>query len=806
MTEQTQHTASIIPNIPQNFSVPTVLNDYWICCVSREASLQGRREILSGHGKFGIFGDGKEVPQVALAHAFCKGDWRSGYYRDQTMMLALGIANAENLFAQIYGDTQNDPFCGGRNMNNHYATRMFDTEGEWVSQKNQYNVTSDIASTAAQMGRGLGLAYASNKYRALGEALPSEKFSDNGNEICICTIGDASTSEGAFWETINAAGVLQTPLGVCVWDDGFGISVPTQFQTTKGSISEVLKGFQTDEHLKGIDIYTAHAWDYPALVQMFEKGIEKIRRDHTPALFHVTEVTQPQGHSTSGSHERYKTKARLAWEKEYDCLVKMREWLLQNDIAAIDTLIDIEERARQHVRESKNRAWAAYNQPTKIALNSIKNIYTELENSLPDFAARIQQTKNELYLPHNFVLTDLLKNARQMQFLLASANKNALIPLKKWINDTYKEGHERYHTHLFCETSRSALKIPVVAPTYSEASAMKNGYEIINAFFDASFAKHPTLFAFGEDVGQIGDVNQGFAGLQTKYTTERIFDTGIREWTIIGQAIGMAMRGLKPIAEIQYLDYLIYALSPLSDDVACLRYRSKGLQAAPIIVRTRGHRLEGIWHSGSPMQMMLGSLQGMYLCVPRNYVQAAGMYQTLIASDDPAIVVECLNGYRLKELLPDNMGDYTVPLGIPEILKEGNDVTLVTYGSCTRIAQAAVEQLLKIDISVELIDIQTLIPFDIHYSIQKSLQKTNRLVILDEDIPGGASAYILQKIMEEQNGYQYLDSKPITLTAKAHRPPYTSDGDYFTKPNVEDVFEAIYTLLQEAMPEKWVAL
>lgn len=804
MTEQTQLLSNIVPNIPRKLSVQDVLNDYWICCVSREASLLGRREILSGHGKFGIFGDGKEVPQVALAHAFQKGDWRSGYYRDQTFMLALGIASAENLFSQIYGDTQNDPFCGGRNMNNHYTTPMFTPDGEWVSQKNQYNVTSDIASTAAQMGRGLGLAYASNKYRALGNTLDAEKFSDNGNEICICTIGDASTSEGAFWETINAAGVLQVPLGVCVWDDGFGISVPTRFQTTKGSISEVLKGFQGDETIKGIDIYTAHAWDYPALVEMFVNGIEKIRRTYTPALFHVIEVTQPQGHSTSGSHERYKTQERLRWEKEYDCLVKMREWLLHSEIANESTLTDIEEKAKKHVRESKNRAWAAYNQPTKAALADVQAIYHTLEQALPDFATAIRASKDLLNAPHDFVLTDILKNARQLQFSLVGANKNTTSPLKKWIDSIYQEGHDRYHTHLFSETARAALKVPETKPIFAENALTKSGYEIINAYFDTAFERYPNLFAFGEDVGQIGDVNQGFAGLQTKYTTERIFDTGIREWTIIGQAIGMAMRGLKPIAEIQYLDYLIYALSPLSDDVACLRYRSKGLQAAPIIVRTRGHRLEGIWHSGSPMQMMLGSLQGMYLCVPRNYVQAAGMYETLIQSDDPAIVIECLNGYRLKEIQPDNMGKYTVPLGIPEILMEGNDVTLVTYGSCVRIAQAAIMQLTKIGISVELIDIQTLIPFDIPNLIATSLQKTNRLIILDEDIPGGGSAYILQKIVEEQNGYRHLDSKPITITAKAHRPPYTSDGDYFTKPNIEDVFEAVYKMMQEAMPIRFL--
>jgi pyruvate/2-oxoglutarate/acetoin dehydrogenase E1 component len=518
----------------------------------------------------------------------------------------------------------------------------------------------------------------------------------------------------------------------------------------------------------------------------------------------VIEVTQPQGHSTSGSHERYKTQERLRWEKEYDCLVKMREWLLQSEIANESSLIDIEEKAKKHVRESKNRAWAAYNQPTKAALADVQAIYHTLEQALPDFATVIRASKDLLNAPHDFVLTDILKNARQLQFSLAGANKNDLFPLKKWIDGTFQEGHERYHTHLFSETARAALKVPETKPVFSKNALTKSGYEIINAYFDTAFERYPNLFAFGEDVGQIGDVNQGFAGLQTKYTTERIFDTGIREWTIIGQAIGMAMRGLKPIAEIQYLDYLIYALSPLSDDVACLRYRSKGLQAAPIIVRTRGHRLEGIWHSGSPMQMMLGSLQGMYLCVPRNYVQAAGMYETLIQSDDPAIVIECLNGYRLKEIQPDNIGKYTVPLGVPEILAEGSDVTLVTYGSCVRIAQAAIAQLTKIDLSVELIDIQTLIPFDILHLIEKSLQKTNRLIILDEDIPGGGSAYILQKIIEEQNGYRHLDSKPITITAKAHRPPYTSDGDYFTKPNVEDVFEAVYNMMQEAMPKRFL--
>lgn len=773
-----------------------VLKDFELGWLSREASLLGRREVLTGKAKFGIFGDGKEVPQLAMARAFQKGDFRSGYYRDQTFAFATGIATLEDFFAQIYADTKNDPFSGGRQMNSHFATPFTDATGNWLSQKDQFNTSSDISPTGAQMARGLGLALASKKYRESETLRDSTGFSENGNEVCFCTIGDASTSEGVFWETMNAAGVLQVPLAVSVWDDGYGISVPIEYQTIKGSISEALAGFGHNEKGIGIDIYTAPGWDYPGLVQMYTRGIEKVRSSHSPALFHIQEVTQPQGHSTSGSHERYKSKERLDWEREWDCLVQMERWMIGQGIATEEECEVIRRRAKTNARAARDRAWKAYNSPMQAKLRELKAIYTELSNDLPELA-HLQKELEQLIDP---TLSELLQNARRASYAALGTRSLAKDHLLQWIGEVKTTNEQRYRRHLYSESPKSALQVPVVAAVYAEEPPVKNGFEILNTYFDQTFARHPNVYAFGEDLGNIGDVNQGFANLQKKYGESRIFDTGIREWTIVGQAIGMAMRGLRPIAEIQYLDYLLYALEPLSDDLATLRYRSNGIQHAPAIIRTRGHRLEGIWHAGSPMGMMIHSLRGIYLLAPRNMVQAAGFYNTMLQSDDPAIIVECLNGYRLKEALPENIDTYTVPLGVPEILTEGSDVTLVTYGSCVRVAQEAVSILQQHGISVELMDVQTLLPFDLQHLIVQSLQKTNRIVFLDEDIPGGATAYMLQEVLEVQGGYQYLDSPPVTITAAAHRPPYGSDGDYFSKPQPEDVFETIYKMVYEAEP------
>ncbi len=782
-----------------------VIKDYKTCCISREVSLLARKEVLTGKAKFGIIGDGKEVPQVCMARVFKNGDFRSGYYRDQTFMFASGLSTVEEFFAQLYADAINDPFSGGRQMNSHYATPLVDREGNWTNHKELKNISSDISCTAGQMARAVGLALASKKYRGSEALKESTNFSDKGNEVVFCTIGDASTSEGVFWESMNAVGVMQVPLLVSVWDDGYGISVPIKYQTTKGSISEALKGLQSDKEGEGIDIYTVKGWDYPALMDVYQRAVQKMRETHKPALIHVQELTQPQGHSTSGSHERYKTKDRLAWEKERDCIKVMKEWIIENSIALPEELDAIEKEAKTYVKDCQKRAWNDYVTPikeqVKVLLGLYKEILPKAENKerAIDVIQSLEKNSNPLFF-------DLVSNARRMMYAVAGLESEALESLKDWYEKIKKDAHVRYHTHLYSETPYSALNIPVVAPTFSDASPKKNGFEVLNAFFDKKLESMPHLFAFGEDVGHIGDVNQGFAGLQEKYGKERVFDTGIREWTIMGQAIGMSMRGLKPIAEIQYLDYLLYGLEPLSDDLATLRYRSDGIQAAPAIIRTRGHRLEGIWHAGSPIGMLIHALRGMYICVPRNMTQAAGMYNTLLQSDDPGLVIECLNGYRLKETMPDNIGEMTIPLGSPEILREGTDVTVVTYGSCVRIVQTAAEVLEQYDISIEIIDVQTVVPFDLEHRISLSLKKTNRLLFVDEDVPGGATAYMMQNVLEEQNGYQYLDSKPATLTAKAHRSPYGSDGDYFTKPNEENVFEMVYRMMHEVHPEQFPSL
>ncbi len=792
----------LIQSTTQQKYIQEVINDFKTCCISREASLLGRKEVLTGKAKFGIFGDGKEVPQVAMARVFREGDWRSGYYRDQTFAMATGMCSVADAFAQLYADTEHDPFSGGRQMNAHFATRTIDENGNFLQLKSLKNSSADISCTGGQMARGVGLALASKRYRDIKE-LQDTPFSENGNEICFCTIGDASTSEGVFWESVNAVGVQQIPLAISVWDDGYGISVPIEFQTTKESISELLEGFRLNEKGQGIDIYTAHAWDYPSLCKMYEEGIRKMRETHIPAIFHIKDCTQPQGHSTSGSHERYKDKKRLEWEAQNDCLEVMARWMIKNKIATEEEIEHIRREAKAFVRLEQKRVWAQFCNPVKEEVKDVlgwyKNLVAAGMND-PEFIST--QVQLEKYIdPLRYEVIKNVKRALRHLHNISHPDKNAL---ETWLRKTLNKGRNDYNTHLYSNSSHSALNVPEIKPTYSDQSPHKNGYEILNKCFDKALQKYPNMFAFGEDVGHIGDVNQGFAGLQDKYGKHRVFDTGIREWTIMGQAIGMAMRGLRPIAEIQYLDYLLYGLTPLADDLATLRYRTNGIQKAPAIIRTRGHRLEGIWHTGSPIGMVVNALRGMYVCTPRNMTQAAGMYNTLLRQqDDPAIVIECLNAYRLKETLPDNIGEFTVPLGVPEILQEGTDLTLVTYGSCVRVAQEAIEQLETFGISVELIDVQTLLPFDIRHIITQSLTKTNRLVILDEDVPGGASAFILQQILEHQEGYQHLDSKPKTITAAAHRSAYGSDGDYFSKPQADHVFEDIYELMSEVEPNKF---
>ncbi len=798
--------SSDLSELNQPLDHEEVLRDYRLACLSREISILGRREVLTGKAKFGIFGDGKEVAQVALAHYLKKGDWRSGYYRDQTLIFALGIGTPHDFFAQLYADPLHDPFSGGRQMNAHFMTPTVDEKGQWRDLREQFNSSADISPTAGQMARALGLALASKKFRELPHLQKLGPFSRNGDEITLCTIGDASTSEGIFWETVNAAGVMQVPLAIVVWDDGYGISVPKKYQTTKGSISEVLRGFEPGPTEQGVRIYRAKAWDYEGLRRTFAEGLARVRQLHEPAVFHITECTQPQGHSTSGSHERYKSKERLQWEAEFDGIKQMGDWMVALGIAMRKEIDAIRAEAKKQARQIRDEAWKRYQQPIRQAFQEMLAIFEQLKAELPELDELMSRSIRTLTQHPALLLADIVKIARQVWFRTAGYQSQARIRLKEWLDQRATQAAEHYHAHFFADTPHSALNVPIIPPTYSEGSPLKNGYEILNIFFRKAFEKYPHLFAFGEDVGKIGGVNQAFAGLQAKFGESRIFDTGIREWTIMGQAIGMAMRGLRPIGEIQYLDYLIYGLEPLSDDLATLRYRTDGQQKAPAIIRTRGHRLEGIWHSGSPMGMLLNAIRGIYLCVPRNMVQAAGMYHTLLRSDEPGIIVERLNAYRLKERLPDNIGEYTVPMGMPEILQEGSDVTLVTYGSCIPVAQQAMEQLAHFGISVELIDVQTLLPFDLEGIIVHSLAKTNRVIFLDEDVPGGATAYMMQQVLEIQGGYRYLDAEPVTITAAAHRPPYGTDGDYFSKPNAEDVFEAIYRLIREAEPHRLPAL
>ncbi len=784
--------------------ISSILSDYRLACESREASLIGRKEVFMGKAKFGIFGDGKELAQIAMAKVFAPGDFRSGYYRDQTFMFAIGELTMQQYFAQLYAhtDVAAEPASAGRLMNGHYATRMLDEKGELKELSKLRNSSADISPTAAQMPRLVGLAYASKLFRANPELKQFENLSVNGNEVAFGTIGNASTSEGMFFEAINAAGVLQIPMLMSVWDDDYGISVPKEYHTTKGSISKILAGFQRNETEKGFEIFVVNGWDYEALITTYEAAVKICREQHVPVLVHVKEMTQPQGHSTSGSHERYKSKERLKWESAFDCITKMREWIIEQEIGTPEEVDAIEKQAKASAKASRDTAWKEFNkdiQTDQRALDAILEKASSIHTEIGDIREDLNKTINPLRL-------DAVKAAKKAARLLIGSNDSARQELIDWIDRVSEENKNRYSSHLYSESQWSALKVPVIEAVYSDHSSLLDGRELLQACFDAALKRDPLIFAFGEDVGKIGDVNQGFAGMQEKYGELRVTDTGIRECTIVGQGIGAALRGLRPIAEIQYLDYFIYALQTLSDDLACLQYRTKGGQKSPLIVRTRGHRLEGVWHAGSPIGMILNSIRGIFVLVPRDMTQAAGFYNTMLQSDDPAVIIECLNGYRLKEKLPDNIGEFTVPLGCPEILKEGEEVTIVTYGSMCRIVMEAAEELDKLGISCEVIDVQTLLPFDIHHSILQSVKKTNRIVFADEDVPGGATAFMMQQVVEKQGAYQFLDSRPVTITGKEHRPAYASDGDYFSKPNADEIVEKIYALMHEADPDRFKKL
>lgn len=787
--------------------VREILADYRLAVESREASIIGRKEVFMGKAKFGIFGDGKELAQIAMAKVFRNGDFRSGYYRDQTFMFAIGELTVQQFFAQLYAHTSlaDDPSTAGRLMTGHFGTRTLDENGMWRDLMSIKNSSADISPTAGQMPRLLGLAYASKLYRENRQLHGYTQFSVNGNEIAFGTIGNASTSEGMFFEAINAAGVLQIPMLTSIWDDGYGISVPQEYHTTKGSISKALSGLQRTSKEKGFEIITVKGWDYPALLEAYQKAEIICRQEHVPVILHVEEVTQPQGHSTSGSHERYKSKERLAWEAEHDCIKKMREWIIR-DVNVLPEEVDaLEAEAKKTAKESRDLAWKAFMDDVKKD-QSIISAIIEKAITLSENQEELNYIKAELLSTVNATRLDTMKAAKRALRTMRRESNEAKDELIQWLEFAKIDNYDRYSSHLYSQSELAALKVPVVTPVYSDASSIVDGREVLQACFNAALERDPLVIAFGEDVGKIGDVNQGFAGLQAKFGELRVTDTSIRECTIIGQGIGAALRGLRPIAEIQYLDYLVYALATLSDDLACLQYRTKGGQKAPLIVRTRGHRLEGVWHAGSQMGMLLQSLRGIYILVPRNMAQAAGFYNTMLQSDDTAIVVECLNGYRLKERIPDNIGEFTVPLGVPEVLREGDDITIVTYGSMCRVVMEAAEDLSKVGINCEVIDVQSLLPFDIHHSILDSIRKTNRVVFADEDVPGGATSFMMQEVLEKQNAYQYLDSKPVTITAKEHRPAYASDGDYFSKPNTEEVFERVYQCMSESNPQQFPPL
>ena len=794
-----------------------VLRDYEIAVISRECSYLGRREVLTGKAKFGIFGDGKEVPQLAMAKAFKKGDFRSGYYRDQTFMMAIGELTPQQFFAGLYAhaDITAEPMSGGRQMGGHFATHSLDENGHFKNLTEQYNSTGDISPTAGQMPRMLGIAQASKMFRNLPE-LKKPKFSNNGNEISWGTIGNASTSEGLFFETINAAGVLQVPMIISVWDDDYGISVPAKYQTTKESISEILKGFQRDETSEGFEIFVVKGWDYPQLISVYNKAAKIAREEHVPVLIHVKDLTQPQGHSTSGSQERYKSKERLVWEKQNDCLAKMRDWIIEFELKdsnnnllrfvdAEEELIKIEKEAKKEVNQARRDAWSAFLNPVKEEKSKVILLLENLSEKSHN-KPFIVKLKNDLADIIDTSRKDILVAARKAIVYVREEKSAEKTQLQNWIVNYLKKEQQNYGSFLYSQSDKKVSHVKEVLPTYNENAEMVDGRIIIKDNFDILLSKYNDLFIFGEDSGNIGDVNQGLVGLQEKYGIHRVTDTGIREATIIGQGIGMALRGLRPIAEIQYLDYLLYAVQIMSDDLSTLHYRTVGKQKAPLIVRTRGHRLEGIWHSGSPMGAIVHLLRGMNILVPRNMTKAAGFYNTLLECDEPALIVENLNGYRLKEKFPNNLGEFKTPIGVVETIRTGTDITVVSYGSTLKLVEDVVNSLKQVDIDIEIIDAQSLLPFDTKKDVVKSIQKTSRLIIIDEDVPGGASAYLLDEILEKQNAYEYLDSKPVTLTAKQHRAAYGTDGDYFSKPNEEDIFEAIYKIMHEVNPNKYKSL
>ncbi|HWZ02917.1 MAG TPA: thiamine pyrophosphate-dependent enzyme [Mucilaginibacter sp.] len=809
MPETALHANSKVINAELSFEdfKKIVINDYRIGFESRQASLIGRREVLTGKAKFGIFGDGKEVAQLAMAKAFKKGDWRAGYYRDQTFMFATGMSNLLEFFAQLYAypDVEKDPASAGRQMNCHYATRFVNPDGSWVSQAETMNCSADISTTGGHMPRLLGLAYASKLYRQNKELEDLKKFSVNGNEVAFGTIGNGSTSEGLFFEALNAAGVLQVPMAISVWDDAYAISVPAKLQTTKEDISEILKGFQREPGTNGYEIYKVRGWDYVALCETYERAITICRNEHVPVLIHVIEMTQPQGHSTSGSHERYKTKERLAWEDEHDCLLQMRKWMIASAIATEAEMDDLEATAKKHVRDCQRQVWNELCDGIRLELNDAARLIDKFAEHSP-LQAELNNVVSELRECVDPGRRDVVAAIRKSLRLTVRENSLQKQQLINWLEEESVKNAARYNSKLFSGTKYSPLNVDHIPARYYEDSKHIDGREVLNACFEANFERDKTIVAFGEDVGTIGDVNQGFAGLQGKFGDLRITDTGIREATIIGQGMGLAMRGLKPIAEIQYLDYLLYSINVLSDDLATLSYRTFGGQKAPLIVRTRGHRLEGIWHSGSPLGLILNSMRGLHICVPRDMTQAAGMYNVLLRGDEPALMIECLNGYRLKERLPANVGEFTVPLGKAEVLRNGTDITVISYGSTLRIVMEAAKELETLGINIEVIDPQTLYPFDTDNVCGSSLKKTSKLLIVDEDLPGAASAYILQRVIEAQKGYYSLDAQPRTLCSKEHRPPYGSDGDYFSKPSLDDIIEAVYSIMNESDPHKYPAI
>ena len=802
----------IMPNSPAQIQLTEekikeqLLNDYRLACVSREASLLGRKEVLTGKAKFGIFGDGKELAQIALAKHFRKGDFRSGYYRDQTIMMALDLLSVKEYFAALYAhvDINHEPASGGRQMGGHYATRNLDDHGNWKNLMEQYNSSADISPTAGQMPRLLGLAQASKVYRALGLKHLSS-FSDAGNEIAFGTIGDASTSEGLFWESMNAAAVLQVPMVMSVWDDGYGISVPKKYQTTKESISEALSGFEKGTNTNGFRIFKVKGWNYPELLMTYEKATKVAREEHIPVLVHVEDMTQPQGHSTSGSHERYKTKGRLAWAEEYDCIAKFKEFLILEGSASEKELDDIRKASKKTVRAAQKEAWNEFRSSIDAEKMQAMAWLQELKHEHVEVPG-LEQLVDQLEQNTEAIRKEIVSTCRQALILVRGSQKASKTGLKSWLENNMKVNQLRYSSHLYSESKDNALHAVSVPAEYDADPEQVDGRLVLKQNFEVLFSRIPELITFGEDTGVIGGVNQAMEGMQGRFGEVRVSDTGIREATIIGQGIGMAMRGLRPLAEIQYLDYLYYALQIMRDDLATVQYRTKGGQKAPLIIRTRGHRLEGIWHSGSPMGAIINSIRGMYVCVPRNMVQAAGMYNLLLQSDDPAIVVECLNGYRSKEALPKNLGDFTVPLGMPEVVREGSDITVVSYGSTFNLCQEAAVRLEALDIDVELVDVQTLLPFDREGMISKSIEKTNRVIFIDEDVPGGASAYMMDQVINGQDAWKYLDAKPQTLSAQPHLPAYSTDGDYFSKPSVDDIVEAIYNIMHESAPALYPSL